>query len=224
MKILSIDVGIYNLAICLLDVDSTVAKILFWKDINILAGKQTCSVKKCKRVATHIKDDQYYCIKCKTSLYPNQRLQTIKTAMNTSIEKIAELLYATLDTELQNIEYDRVLIENQPTRNIKMKNISMLLLGYFTIKHSTIEFVNASKKMQETTINSYKNTYTNTYVNTYANRKKSSKLAVKSLLKDSDWSLFFKCSKKQDDLSDCLLQGLWWIHKNINKDIILSFE
>lgn len=216
MKILSIDVGIYNLAICLLDVDSTVAKILFWKDINILAGKQTCSVKKCKRVATHIKDDQYYCIKCKTSLYPNQRLQTIKTAMNTSIEKIAELLYATLDTELQDIEYDRVLIENQPTRNIKMKNISMLLLGYFTIKHSTIEFVNASKKMQETTINAY--------ANTYANRKKSSKLAVKSLLKDSDWSLFFKCSKKQDDLSDCLLQGLWWIHKNINKDITLSFE
>ena len=97
-----------------------------------------------------------------------------------------------------------------------MKNISMLLLGYFTIKHSMIEFVNASKKMQETTINSYKNTY--------ANRKKSSKLAVKSLLKDSDWSLFFKCSKKQDDLSDCLLQGLWWIHKNINKDITLSFE
>lgn len=216
MKILSIDVGIYNLAICLLDVNDTVAKILFWKDINILAGKQTCSVKKCKRVATHIKDDQCYCIKCKTSLYPNQRLQTIKTAMNTSIEKIAELLYATLDTELQNIEYDRVLIENQPTRNIKMKNISMLLLGYFTIKHSTIEFVNASKKMQETTINAY--------VNTYANRKKSSKLAVKSLLKDSDWSLFFKCSKKQDDLSDCLLQGLWWIHKNINKDITLSFE
>lgn len=216
MKILSIDVGIYNLAICLLDVDSTVAKILFWKDINILAGKQTCSVKKCKRVATHIKDDQYYCIKCKTSLYPNQRLQTIKTAMNTSIEKIAELLYATLDTELQDIEYDRVLIENQPTRNIKMKNISMLLLGYFTIKHSMIEFVNASKKMQETTINAY--------ANTYANRKKSSRLAVKSLLKDSDWSLFFKCSKKQDDLSDCLLQGLWWIHKNINKDITLSFE
>lgn len=216
MKILSIDVGIYNLAICLLDVNDTVAKILFWKDINILAGKQTCSVKKCKRVATHIKDDQCYCIKCKISLYPNQRLQTIKTAMNTSIEKIAELLYATLDTELQNIEYDRVLIENQPTRNIKMKNISMLLLGYFTIKHSMIEFVNASKKMQETTINAYKNTY--------ANRKKSSKLAVKSLLKDSDWSLFFKCSKKQDDLSDCLLQGLWWIHKNINKDITLSFE
>ena len=200
MKILSIDVGIYNLAICLLDVNDTFAKIMFWK---------------CKRVATHIKDDQCYCIKCKTSLFPNQRLQTIKTAMNTSIEKIAELLYATLDTELQDIEYDRVLIENQPTRNIKMKNISMLLLGYFTIKHSSIEFVNASKKMQETSMKT---------TNTYVNRKKSSKLTVKSLLQNSDWSLFFKCSKKQDDLSDCLLQGLWWIHKNINKDITLSFD
>ena len=83
------------------------------------------------------------------------------------------------------------------------------------MKHTTIEFVNASKKMQETTMNT---------TNTYANRKKSSKLAVKSMLKDSDWSLFFKCSKKQDDLSDCLLQGLWWIHKNINSDIVLSFD
>lgn len=214
MKVLSIDVGIYNLAMCLLDVDTS-AKILFWKDINILSGKQSCSCKGCKRVATHVKDDTYYCIKCKTSMFPNQRLQTIKTAMNTSIEKIAELLYATLDKDLQGVEYDTVLIENQPTRNIKMKNISMLLLGYFTMKHTIIEFVNASKKMQETTMNT---------TNTYANRKKSSKLAVKSMLKDSDWSLFFKCSKKQDDLSDCLLQGLWWIHKNINSDIVLSFD
>lgn len=212
MKILSIDVGIYNLAICLLDVDTS-AKIVFWKDINILNGKQTCSSKGCKCVATHVKDDKCYCIKCKTSLFPNQRLQTIKTAMNTRIEKIAEMLYTSLDTDLQNLEYDTVLIENQPTRNIKMKNISMLLLGYFTMKQKSIEFVNASKKMQETSI---------TLPNNYVNRKKSSKITVKSLLKDSDWSLFFKCSKKQDDLSDCLLQGLWWIHKNISNDITLD--
>lgn len=212
MKILSIDVGIYNLAICLLDV-STSAKIVFWKDINILNGKQTCSSKGCKRVATHAKDDKYYCIKCKTSLFPNQRLQTIKTAMNTRIEKIAEMLYTSLDTDLQHLEYDTVLIENQPTRNIKMKNISMLLLGYFTMKQKSIEFVNASKKMHETSV---------TLPNNYVNRKKSSKITVKSLLKDSDWSLFFKCSKKQDDLSDCLLQGLWWIHKNISSDIMLD--
>lgn len=225
MKILSIDVGIYNLAVCLLNVTDNIT-IEFWKDINILSGKQTCSVKGCKRVATHVKDNKYYCIKCKTTLFANKRIQTVKTAMNTSIEKIAQLLYKTLDEELQVpnlteeqsnsvtfLEFDKVLIENQPTKNIKMKNISMLLLGYFTKLNKSVEFVNATKKMHETLFK---------LPNNYSNRKKASKFTVKSLLKSSDWGLFFKCSKKQDDLSDSLLQGLWWIHTNIDKNKELS--
>ena len=236
MKILSIDVGIYNLAVCLLNVTDNIT-IEFWKDINILSGKQTCSVKGCKRVATHVKDNKYYCIKCKTTLFANKRIQTVKTAMNTSIEKIAQLLYKTLNEELQVpnpteeltvprqelteeqsnsvtfLEFDKVLIENQPTKNIKMKNISMLLLGYFTKLNKSVEFVNATKKMHETLFK---------LPNNYSNRKKASKFTVKSLLKSSDWGLFFKCSKKQDDLSDSLLQGLWWIHTNIDKNKELS--
>lgn len=245
MKILSIDVGIYNLAVCLLNVTDNIT-IEFWKDINILSGKQTCSVKGCKRVATHVKDNKYYCIKCKTTLFANKRIQTVKTAMNTSIEKIAQLLYKTLDEELKVpklteeltvprqeltvsnlteeltdeqsnsvtfLEFDKVLIENQPTKNIKMKNISMLLLGYFTKLNKSVEFVNATKKMHETLFK---------LPNNYSNRKKASKFTVKSLLKSSDWGLFFKCSKKQDDLSDSLLQGLWWIHTNIDKNKELS--
>lgn len=234
MKILSIDVGIYNLAVCLLNVTDNIT-IEFWKDINILSGKQTCSVKGCKRVATHVKDNKYYCIKCKTTLFANKRIQTVKTAMNTSIEKIAQLLYKTLDEELTVpklteelqvpklteeqsnsvtfLEFDKVLIENQPTKNIKMKNISMLLLGYFTKLNKSVEFVNATKKMHETLFK---------LPNNYSNRKKASKFTVKSLLKSSDWGLFFKCSKKQDDLSDSLLQGLWWIHTNIDKNKELS--
>lgn len=225
MKILSIDVGIYNLAVCLLNVTDNIT-IEFWKDINILSGKQTCSVKGCKRVATHIKDNKYYCIKCKTTLFANKHIQTVKTAMNTSIEKIAQLLYKTLDEELTVpnlteeqsnsvtfLEFDKVLIENQPTKNIKMKNISMLLLGYFTKLNKSVEFVNATKKMHETLFK---------LPNNYSNRKKASKFTVKSLLKSSDWGLFFKCSKKQDDLSDSLLQGLWWIHTNIDKNKELS--
>ena len=94
-----------------------------------------------------------------------------------------------------------------------MKNISMLLLGYFTKLNKSVEFVNATKKMHETLFK---------LPNNYSNRKKASKFTVKSLLKSSDWGLFFKCSKKQDDLSDSLLQGLWWIHTNIDKNKELS--
>lgn len=212
MKLLSFDVGIYNLAVCLVDVTDDI-KIEFWKDINILSGKEICSTKGCKRVATHTKDDKFYCIKCKTTLFPKQRLSNVKTAMNTSIEKIASLLYATLNTELQNLEYDKVLIENQPTKNIKMKNISMLLLGYFTIKNKDVEFINATKKMQETLFK---------LPNNYSNRKKASKITVKSMLGTSDWALYFKCSKKQDDLSDCLLQAIWWIHNKISQELKIN--
>lgn len=211
MKILSIDVGIYNLAMCILNVE-TDAEIEFWKDINILKGKEYCSVPKCKRVATHVHEGKNYCIQCKTSLFPKKRLTSIKTALNTSIENIAEELYNTLDKEtFDNI--DLVLIENQPTKNIKMKNISMLLLGYFTMKKIKCTFINANKKME---------LITDKLPNTYSNRKKSSKLTVKQMLGQSDWALLFKTSKKQDDLSDCLLQGLWYIKNNINCDISLK--
>lgn len=212
MKILSIDVGIYNLACCILNVQQA-ASIEFWKDINILSGKNTCSTKGCKCVATHVKEENFYCIKCKTSLFPKQRLQTVKTATNTPIEKIVIDLYATLNRVFADIHVDKVLIENQPTKNVKMKNISMLLLGYFTMKGYACEFINASNKMKETAIR---------LPNNYANRKKASKLAVKSMLGNSDWGLFFKTSKKQDDLSDCLLQAMWWIHTNINPNIDLD--
>lgn len=211
MKILSIDVGIYNLAACILNVNEKI-EIEYWNDLNILKGKEYCSIPKCKRVATHICEDKYYCIKCKTSLFKNKRLQTIKTAVNTPIEKIAGELYNTLNNEhFDNI--DLVLIENQPTRNIKMKNISMLLLGYFTMKNIKCSFVNATKKMELTN---------NNYPNTYNNRKKSSKNTVKQMIEGSDWEILFKTNKKQDDLADCLLQGIWWIKNNINKDLILT--
>jgi phosphopantetheine adenylyltransferase len=50
---------------------------------------------------------------------------------------------------------------------------------------------------------------------TYAERKKLSKKIVKELcnVEFSAWSNFFDKSKKKDDLSDCLLQGLDYIVK-----------
>ena len=68
MKILSIDVGIRNLAICILDVnkENMDVKIINWKVINLCEEeKQLCNYKtnnkECKIHAKFIKNDKFYC-------------------------------------------------------------------------------------------------------------------------------------------------------------------
>ena len=89
MKILSIDVGIYNLAICILNVNEKI-EIEYWSDLNILKGKEYCSTPKCKRVATHIHEDKYYCID-----YSRENFAELVELLG-SVEKVYDLYYKTL--------------------------------------------------------------------------------------------------------------------------------
>ena len=82
------------------------------------------------------------------------------------------------------------------------------------MKNIKCSFVNATKKMELTDNNNIPNTYNN--------RKKSSKITVKQMIQGSDWEILFKTNKKQDDVADCLLQGIWWIKNNINKDLNIN--
>jgi hypothetical protein len=65
-KILSIDVGIVNLAYCVLEInDDNKFKINYWDIINISSKKETCNFSKkgsvCNSVATKTYDGKYYC-------------------------------------------------------------------------------------------------------------------------------------------------------------------
>ena len=71
MKILSIDVGIKNLACCVLDIMEQDCKIVSWDIINLCNEtnqNQKCSCKNknkknCSNIARYYKEEVYYCLK-----------------------------------------------------------------------------------------------------------------------------------------------------------------
>jgi hypothetical protein len=134
-------------------------------------------------------------------------LVTIGRNMQHKFDVILSEQLATIDT---------IIIENQigPLAN-KMKTIQGMISQYFIMKNNNIriEFISASNKLKD-----YINANDKKEKLDYKQRKA---LAVKTTTdmvtndeKFKEWEPFFVKHLKKDDLSDCFLQGLWFIkHK-----------
>jgi hypothetical protein len=108
---------------------------------------------------------------------------------------------------------DIIIIENQigPIAN-KMKTIQGMISQYFIMRNNNIhiEFVSASNKLKEF-LPSEKIDY-----------KQRKNLGIQTCLsiintdfRFKEWENFFNKHTKKDDLSDCFLQGLWFIKHKI---------
>lgn len=127
--------------------------------------------------------------------------------------KFDELFYP---SSSDKINIDTIIIENQigPIAN-KMKTIQGMLAQYFIMKNNNIniEFISASNKLKEfTPINA------ETGKPEKLDYKQRKQLGVKTSLnfvdtdpRFSEWSEFLHKHNKKDDLSDCFLQGIWYI-------------
>jgi hypothetical protein len=219
--ILSIDIGIQNLAHCWIGVENKALSIHSWDVLN-LTDHRTCS---CLEKATHELDTTYFCKKhcqhaTKTLSQCIQLCSTHKLPLGTKDEMVASLKRHTkklspptlVDLGKQIIEKyarftvlpDVVVIENQigPLAS-KMKAIQGLVIQYWLMRHVKVECVSACNKLK----------LFHEGKTTYKERKQLSiqyatQLIQQYQLQDHG---FYK-HKKKDDLADTLLQGFWYIN------------
>lgn len=119
---------------------------------------------------------------------------------------------------------DTIIIENQigPIAN-KMKTIQGMLAQYFIMKNNNIsvDFISATNKLKD-----FIPLENKTVKMDYKERKKLGVQTCSNFVttdtRFSDWSMFFSKHQKKDDLSDCFLQGMWYIkHVIATQKIIL---
>ena len=157
MKILSFDVGIKNLAYCIIEVSDKDIKeheILDWGIIDcaealLQGGLKCCVCKKGKlcgkpainRVKMSDKDDLGFC-KLKTcqkelnGTYTGKQVKKHKqkNTKDLSLEQIGMEMYNQLFDKENLLKVDEIVIENQPVlKNPTMKSIQMILYSYFLL-------------------------------------------------------------------------------------------
>jgi len=270
MRILSLDIGIKNLAFCFFEKtnDDSYFKIKEWDILNLAEENEInlCEFieknKKCGKLAKYTAKNECFCLKhskkqifqiptseLKLSFINKQKLQKLidiadkygihydkpikkndliyiineyinnkcfKEIITKNASKIGLVTIGkNIKTKFNNIflgteKIDYVIIENQisPIAN-RMKTIQGMVAQYFIMNDSAdyIEFVSASNKLKECNIKEK---------TTYSTRKK---IGIQKCLEilNTDCKFenkidYFKSHKKKDDLSDCFLQGLWFIN------------
>lgn len=182
MRICSWDVGIVNLAYCIMDISEPYninhITILDWNIINISESQKTKQ-------------------KGKTS------------ANKIELETLVKNMYSKL-RELDFTDITEILIENQPSMlNPRMKTLSAILYGYFILMGKNTHFMSPSNKLKlhkkrtkEVLDNSS---------NVKRSTKKLGIQYCNELLVNNPAKILLNNHKKKDDLCDAFLQGVYFI-------------
>jgi hypothetical protein len=124
---------------------------------------------------------------------------------------------------------DKIIIENQigPLAN-KMKTIQGMLSQYFIMKNNNIdiEFISATNKLKGLVTNNNTNDTTSNNkkkdIGDKKEYKKRKNLGIEICLQlinneesFASWKNFVEKHSKKDDLSDCFLQGIWYINNKL---------
>tara|TARA_B110000967_G_C18779998_1_gene507748 strand:- start:421 stop:1104 length:684 start_codon:yes stop_codon:yes gene_type:complete len=225
MKILSFDVGIKNLAYCLVDTENLT--IDDWGILNISVdpvcdhtNKGKCCDKSAKKMikATEFKLCTGH---CKIKMYKDEKLRNVPKLDNPMLS-LGKQIVAKLDEKKQFLNVDTVCIENQPAlKNPTMKSVQMLLYSYFLVNGVTtdklvsdIQMINARNKLKVYHGPEVKCDITDKYKqNKYLAIKYCDYMIKENIHIDSCFHKLYDNSKKKDDLSDAYLQGIYYINK-----------
>ncbi len=231
----SFDAGIKNLAFCVMQREASKYPLLEWKNIDLTAdgevSNMTCSgvIKskkddngnplQCTKQSRVKVNDKYYC-----TVHNPDKATAVKGAVDTTkagslpLQQLCVTLAKTLDQyEKLWLMVDHVIIEKQYSKNRKMICLSDMLYSYFVLKHimnpdsriKQIKFIHAKHKLEV-----YKGPkVVSKRKGAKAQRKDIAVHHCRSLIEGDAKSLEFlnKFPRKKDDLSDCFLQGAWYL-------------
>lgn len=184
MRVISFDVGIRNLALCMIDqVNSESPRIVHWEVTDTLL-ENNCTVSDCRKVP----------------------LEKLTRFLVRYLEKRL--------SRFKDLSPDCIAIEQQPSSrfcpNIKTKVLSHVIQSFFVsnFQDAVIRFVNpkAPKKLIKGADAIKKEKKMSVR---YRLHKKLAIMETMRLLQDSAWLKFFETNKKKDDLADSYIQALF---------------
>ncbi len=241
VKIVSIDIGIRNLAMCVINCEpeSDENKILFWKNVDILESDEYISEsggcqalyksgankgKCCTGRAVVCCEDVYYCCRHNPDSKKYKPKKTPKTTSAT-LQKMCQYLTKTINKYPILLTVGHVAVEQQPSKNPKMKAMSFFLYAYFIMKGVMSEDSPIEKVLLVSPRNKLK-VYTGPAIVTtdetkskYKKRKSLGVAHCQQLLQNDQDSLnMLNGSRKADDLADCFLQGIWYLTSKTKKE------
>lgn len=110
-----------------------------------------------------------------------------------------------------------VVIERQPNKNMRMKCLEAYIHMYFAMKGVPVYLIEPKEKLAYAATTTFWPRTTGEIKWSYYHRKKMSVETAKIFMKETDQSqamrTMFDGSPKKDDLSDSLLQGMAWAHQ-----------
>ena len=155
MKIVSFDVGIKNLAVCVINIESQKINIVYWDVINLIDDiicecmMTNKNGKKCKNMSKFIYNTSTYLCKKHVKDKDDSEIKKIvnKKVRSISLQDKNIILIKKLDELFENFkEAELILIEQQPSKNPTMKNFSIMLHNFFIIR--AMEVMEAMEAME----------------------------------------------------------------------------
>lgn len=221
MKLLSFDIGIKNLAFCVLEKKEECITIVDWGILNVSIDSvcHHCNLKnnnQCDKSAKYKCGELLLCsAHYKLKQYSDKKFTKIPKHKDHMLHQGKQIV-KTLQDNPHFLQVDKVVIENQPAlKNPTMKTIQMMVYSYFLINgitnsESTIEdiqMINARNKLKA---------YTGPIIpcDIKDKYKRTKYLGIQYCLamiidQTDQWINLFTTSKKKDDLSDAYLQGVY---------------
>lgn len=232
MRIASFDVGIKNLALCVLETtdDGDDVRIVHWEVINLI-DQPVCDDAGCKLSAMYQDaGKRRYCAVHKTlalASKPNGlKLQKVKppNCNKMDITLLKMNIIRELDARRAQFDVDEVVIENQPTlKNPRMKGVSDTMYAWFLIRMVVdaqrvrkVCFISPSNKLKKFCVQGLLEDLND--AEKYKTTKGLSVAYTKQWLgqqpERSEWVEHLGRHAKQDDLCDSFLQGKYYLTHN----------